>query len=130
MDLDVDTSESFTMFMPLPYRILALFIAGSWGWGFAVHYLQSIRIDIGPMIRYTQLPTDKQPLHRRVYDFALFQTAVFGFSLAAFWMFTKGDGQAVIEWEILPLSAFAIILGVFFLPFNTFHRRGRTRILR
>ncbi|KAI5844978.1 EXS family-domain-containing protein [Morchella snyderi] len=123
------TAESLSVHLPLPYRVILIFIIGIWLFGLNLHYFSIIRIEAGPMLRYTR-SVNEPPLHSSVYQVALVLSALFGLNLAAFWTMTGGSEELVKAWEILPSMLFAAIVGIFLWPFGGWHKRGRWRFLR
>ena len=42
--------DTFSLILPLPYRIAVIFVLGVWAWGLNLHYLSLIKI-----VRHTTL---------------------------------------------------------------------------
>ncbi|KAK9324721.1 EXS family-domain-containing protein [Lipomyces orientalis] len=120
----------FSSYFPLPYRAVSTFILGVWAWGITLHYLTKLRIDVESLIRFNQQRTGP-PLYRSVYEVAGILTVVYAASATLFWMASNAsENFAFIVLDILPLSCFVAVPGVFFYPGYAFHQSGRFRFLR
>ncbi|CCX33122.1 EXS family-domain-containing protein [Pyronema domesticum] len=120
--------ESISLWLPLPYRVLLLFIIGLWLFSLNLHLFHSVQIDISPFLRYTRSSTES-PLHHSVYLFAGILSTIFSLNLLLFWSLTHQSPDLVRQWQILPISLYSIFLLVFLWP-TSFLRRGRLRFLR
>ncbi|KAA8914610.1 EXS family-domain-containing protein [Sphaerosporella brunnea] len=129
MELPDAPLEPISLWLPLPYRVILLFIIGLWLFSFNLHYLHLVRIDIGPFLRYTRSPSEP-PLHRSVYQLNLLLTFLFTSNLFLFWFLTGGRPDDVQRWELLPLLLFMAIAATFLMPIGSWHKRGRFRFLR
>jgi len=125
---DTSDIETLSLYLPLPYRVLFLFILGVWLFALNLHYFHVVRIDISPFLRYT-LSSNEPPLHRSVYSLALFLTAIFVANLLLFYHLTVRDPELIPQYERVPLFLSLCIVLVFFWPAGR-HKRGRYRFLR
>ncbi|KAK6509071.1 protein-ER retention protein [Arthrobotrys musiformis] len=117
------------LWLPLPYRVLILMIAGVWAWGLNLQYLYSLRIDVAGLIKYTRGSPDK-PMHTSVYRVASILSAMLAVNLMIFWRYTSFDTESVRKWEMLPGLLLLGIMITFVLPFDVLHRDGRYRLLK
>ncbi|KAG0634259.1 EXS family-domain-containing protein [Tuber brumale] len=129
MEEPIGSSESLSLYFPLPYRVLLVTILGIWLFGLNLHYFQIVRIDASPMLRYTR-SSSEPPLHKSVYEFASLLALLFGANITAFWVFTAGNEEAVKNLQMLPVLLFLAVVGIFLWPFGGWHHRGRWRFLR
>jgi hypothetical protein len=56
-------------------------------------------------------------------------SAPLGLSLLFFWAVTKGNPQAVVQWEIMPNIYLLVLVILFVVPWHPAARSGRTRLL-
>lgn len=133
MDLDPVVEpeiDSFSLILPLPYRCAILIVLGVALYGAALQYLSYVKIDLSALIRYT--PRQQQghvPHYRSTYRLALSLTIPLLISLLLFWIFTHGDIETALSWQILPQS-YLLFLGVtFLLPVQRLSRSGRQRFI-
>ncbi|RVD81070.1 uncharacterized protein DFL_008947 [Arthrobotrys flagrans] len=117
------------LWLPLPYRVLILIIAGVWAWGLNVQYLYSLRIDVAGLIKYTRGAPDI-PMHKSVYRVASILSTMLVVNLMIFWRYTSFDTESVRKLEMLPGLLLLGIMITFVLPFNILHRDGRYRLLK
>ncbi|KAI9812504.1 MAG: protein-ER retention protein [Thelocarpon impressellum] len=122
--------DPFSLFLPLPYRVACIIVLGVWAWGFNLHYLAFLKIDVPALIRYpgrssTSLPTH----HRSTYAFAALLTAPLVLSLLWFWSATRGHADLVLRYEILPQSYLFLLVLLFLAPVASLAGSGRYRFL-
>ncbi|RWA08260.1 hypothetical protein EKO27_g6858 [Xylaria grammica] len=109
--------DSFSLTFPLPYRVAFIVVLAVWGWGFNLHYLYLLGIDVPSLIRYPGRPsTHHPPHHRSVYRLATVLSSIFGFSLLVFWLFTRRNPDLVLAWDWLPLTYLFVLLAFFAIP--------------
>ncbi|KAF2405381.1 EXS-domain-containing protein [Trichodelitschia bisporula] len=122
--------DSFTLFLPLPYRVALIIVLGVWAWGANLHYLHLIKIDVPALIRYPPRSSTTQPTHYlSCYRLATILSIPLGCSLLLFWAITQGHAQSVLEWELLPNIYLLFLVLAFALPFSVASSSGRTRFL-
>ncbi|RMZ78581.1 hypothetical protein DV738_g3790, partial [Chaetothyriales sp. CBS 135597] len=118
--------DSFSLVLPLPYRVAIIFVLGVWAWGLNLQYLQFIKIDVPALLRYPQRP---DPSYRSTYRLATILTIPLALSLLSFWIITGLQPQNVLRWQILPQSYLVYFLLVFLLPLRRLSHLGRSRFL-
>ncbi|KAI9785241.1 MAG: protein-ER retention protein [Peltula sp. TS41687] len=122
--------DRFSSLLPLPYRVSILLILGVWGWGFNLHYLSFLKIDVPALIRYPHRHSASVPSHHlSTYRFATLLTIPLVTSLFIFWTFTGGQARLVVTHEILPQSYLFFLFLSFLLPLKRLSRAGRYRFL-
>ncbi|EAL87046.1 hypothetical protein KXV22_001551 [Aspergillus fumigatus] len=123
--------DSFSLFLPFPYRVAVLLVAGFWGWGANLQYLARVNIDLPALIRYPARQTPQQPPHHTsTYRLATLLTAPLLFSLLIFWVFTHGSAERVESLDFIPQSYLFIFLILIVLPVNRLSGSGRSQFLR
>ncbi|KAI0863605.1 EXS family-domain-containing protein [Xylaria cubensis] len=109
--------DSFSLTFPLPYRVAFIVMLAVWGWGFNLHYLYLLKIDVPALIRYPGRPSPHHPPHHRsVYRLASVVSSIFCFSLFVFWIFTHRNPGLVLAWDWLPLTYLVVLLALFAVP--------------
>ncbi|KAF2422589.1 EXS family protein [Tothia fuscella] len=122
--------DSFSLFLPLPYRVSLIIVLGVWAWGANLHYLNLIKIDVPSLIRYPGRTSHTLPSHHlSTYRLATLLTVPLGLSLLLFWVITQGNAKSVLEWEILPNIYLLILVICFILPVSFISGSGRHRFL-
>ncbi|KAL2261584.1 hypothetical protein VTK26DRAFT_3824 [Humicola hyalothermophila] len=124
--------DSFSLTFPLPYRVAFIIILAVWGWGLNLHFLHIRRIDVPALIRYPGRSNSSQLTHHHsTYRLASFLTLTSTFSILVFWLFTRRDPQAVIDYDWLPMSNLAILAVLFAIPLRrlSVSHTGRSRLL-
>ncbi|KAF8477485.1 EXS family-domain-containing protein [Kalaharituber pfeilii] len=122
--------NTLSIYFPLPFRIILLFILGFWLCAFNFHYFHIVGIDIGRLIRYTRHVPPEAPLYSDIYKVAGVLSALWGAGMVVFWKITQGSAELVESWEVVPLTVALGCVGVMIWPGNVWHRRGRGRFLR
>jgi len=133
MDLDPHEEpalDSFSLFLPLPYRVALIIVLGVWAWGANLHYLHLVKIDVPALIRYPgRQSTSHLAHHHSTYRLATLLSIPFAISLVLFWLFTHGNASLVLSWQLLPNLYLLILVCCFFLPFSILSGNGRSRFL-
>lgn len=123
--------DTFSLILPLPYRIAFILVLGVWAWGVNLHYLSILRIDVPALIKYYNRASS--PIvshHQRTYRLAAIITLPLIISILLFWIITHGQAALVFAWDILP-QLYLFLLFIFFitpLPRMLSHT-GRLRFL-
>ncbi|KAL1302239.1 hypothetical protein AAFC00_002663 [Neodothiora populina] len=122
--------DSFSLVLPLPYRVALIIVLGVWAWGLNLHYLHLVKIDVPALIRYPSRNSHTEaPHHLSTYRLATLLTFPLALSLLFFWLVTHGDASAVLRWEILPNIYLLVLVIAFFVPIKRVSRGGRYRTL-
>ncbi|KAH6671160.1 protein-ER retention protein-like protein [Halenospora varia] len=123
--------DSFSLTLPLPYRIALVIVLGAWAWGVNLHYLALAKIDVPSLLQYPSRasPRTDPPHHLSTYRLATLLSLPLGFSLLLFWALSHRNPELVIHYDYLPMSYLCVILAIFFLPIRRFSSAGRTRFL-
>ncbi|KAF4637085.1 hypothetical protein G7Y89_g993 [Cudoniella acicularis] len=123
--------DSFSLTLPLPYRVALVIVLGVWAWGANLHYLSLTKIDVPYLLQYPPRasPRTDPPHHLSAYRLATLLSIPLGLSLLLFWALSHRNPTLVIHYDYLPISYLCIILGIFFLPIRRFSSAGRTRFL-
>ncbi|KAG8623089.1 hypothetical protein KVT40_008065 [Elsinoe batatas] len=125
-----DELDSFSLFLPLPFRVGLIIVLGIWAWGLNLHYLRAIRIDVPSLLRYPSRSSPTEPTHHlSTYRLATLLTIPLAACLFLFWTLTHGDSEAAIAWEILPNIYLLLLVIAFAIPFQFASRSGRYRTL-
>ncbi|PYI10573.1 EXS-domain-containing protein [Aspergillus sclerotiicarbonarius CBS 121057] len=120
--------DGFSLFLPFPYRVAVILLAGFWGWGANLQYLLKANIDVPALIKYPARQSSSQrPHHASTYQLATLLTIPLAISLLIFWPVTHGSAQRVESVEFIPQSYFFIGLFILLLPFYRIARSGRYR---
>ncbi|KAI9832431.1 MAG: hypothetical protein M1819_004420 [Sarea resinae] len=118
--------DSFSLFLPLPYRVSLILVLGVWAWGLNLHYLSLIKIDVPALIRYPSRGSSTlPPPHLSTYRVATIISIPLAVSLLLFWTVTHGQSALVLSWEILPQLYFVFLVFFFLLPTQQLSRTGR-----
>ncbi|KAF2142097.1 uncharacterized protein K452DRAFT_227311 [Aplosporella prunicola CBS 121167] len=127
---DAPELDSFSLVLPLPYRVALIIVLGVWAWGANLQYLALIRIDVPSLIRYPSRSSPTLPPHHlSTYRLATLLSLPLAASLLLFWLITHGDAQAVVDWEILPNLYLIVLVCCMVLPWHSVSRSGRSRFL-
>jgi len=122
--------DSFSLALPLPYRVAIITVLGIWAWGLNLHYLHLLKIDVPALIRYPSRPSQNSILHHHsTYRLATLLTLPLVGSLLLFWLVTRGDRHAALSWQILPQSYLLFLALCFVLPVKRMSRSGRLHFL-
>ncbi|KAI9882842.1 MAG: hypothetical protein M1823_005411 [Watsoniomyces obsoletus] len=122
--------DSFSRFLPLPYRVSLILVLGVWAWGLNLHYLSFVGIDVPALIRYPSRQSATAASHHlTTYRLATLLTATLSISLLTFWTLTRGDAQLVLAYELLPQLYLLFLVVSFLLPLQRLSRGGRYRFL-
>ncbi|KAH7418608.1 protein-ER retention protein-like protein [Cadophora sp. MPI-SDFR-AT-0126] len=123
--------DSFSLTLPLPYRVALIVVLGVWAWGANLHYLSLVKIDVPSLINYPQRasPRTDLPHHLSTYRLALLLTLPFSLSILLFWALSHRNPTLVIYYDFLPISLLLLLLVIFFLP-RRFASTGRSRFLQ
>ncbi|KAI9754217.1 MAG: hypothetical protein M4579_004814 [Chaenotheca gracillima] len=122
--------DSFSLFLPLPYRVAVILVLGVWAWGVNLHYLAFVKIDVPALIRYPSRHSSALlPHHQSTYRLATILTVPLGISLLIFWALTHGRASLVLSHELLPQSYLFFLVIFFLLPIKSLSRSGRFRFL-
>ncbi|KAL8713543.1 MAG: hypothetical protein Q9220_002405 [cf. Caloplaca sp. 1 TL-2023] len=143
--------DTFSLILPLPYRIAFILVLGVWAWGLNLHYLYLLKIvsplllpimlnqemqeltflpqDVPSLIKYPPRTSSSLPHHRRTYALATTLTIPLLISLLFFWTLTRGRPASVLAWDIIPQSYLFLLLLLFLLPYKSLSPHGRHRFL-
>ncbi|KAL8803201.1 MAG: hypothetical protein Q9182_003302 [Xanthomendoza sp. 2 TL-2023] len=122
--------DSFSLILPLPYRIAFILVLGVWAWGVNLHYLHLLKIDVPSLIQHsTRSPFSSLPQHQRTYALASTITIPFIFSLLFFWTLTRAQPAAVLAWDFIPQSYLFLLFLLFLIPYKRLSPNGRFRFL-
>ncbi|PWY69553.1 putative small molecule transporter [Aspergillus heteromorphus CBS 117.55] len=120
--------DAFSLFLPFPYRVAVILLAGFWGWGANLQYLFKANIDVPALIRYpARQSSNQRPHYASTYQLATILTVPLALSLLIFWPVTHGSVQRVEALDFIPQSYFLIGLLILILPFYRIARSGRYR---
>ncbi|KAF7593371.1 protein-ER retention protein [Aspergillus hancockii] len=121
--------DRFSLFLPFPYRVAVILVAGFWGWGVNLQYLLKANIDVPTLIRYPARQSSSQlPHHASTYRLATLLTIPLLISLLIFWAATHGSAERVESLDFIPQSYLFIFFIIILLPFNRLSRSGRHRL--
>ncbi|KAL9629193.1 MAG: hypothetical protein Q9164_006984 [Protoblastenia rupestris] len=121
--------DTFSLILPLPYRIGVIFVLGVWAWGVNLHYLSLLKIDVPALIKYSSRSSTIHPHHQRTYRLAATASLPLIGSLLLYWIITHGQRSLVIAWDILPQSYLLLLALLFLLPLQRLSPTGRYRFL-
>ncbi|KAI4193117.1 MAG: hypothetical protein LQ348_002955 [Seirophora lacunosa] len=121
--------DSFSLILPLPYRVAFILILGVWAWGVNLHYLYLLKIDVPSLIKYSSRTSSSLPHHQRTYALATTITGPLLISLFFFWTLTRGIPSAVLSWDIIPQSYLFLLCLFFLVPYKRLSPHGRFRFL-
>ena len=103
-----------------------------WGWGFNLHYLHDLKIDVPSLIRYPSRPSVSHPPHHfSTYRLAAVLSATLAVSILTFWLFSHRDPTLVVYYDWLPMTYLLILAALFALPLRrlSLSHTGRSRLL-
>ncbi|KAL4881396.1 EXS family-domain-containing protein [Aspergillus karnatakaensis] len=122
--------DGFSLFLPFPYRVAVLLVAGFWGWAANLQYLNQHNIDLPALIRYPARNSSTQrPHHASAFRLASLLTFPLLLSLLIFWPLTHGSREWVESVDYIPQAYLFILFILLILPFNRLSRSGRRRFL-
>ncbi|KUJ22887.1 protein-ER retention protein-like protein [Mollisia scopiformis] len=123
--------DSFSLTLPLPYRVALVVVLGVWAWGANLHFLSLLKIDVPALLHYPPRtsPRTDPPHHLSTYRLASLLTIPLALSLFLFWILSHRNPTLVIYYDFLPISYLCVLLGLFLLPLRRFSSSGRTRFL-
>ncbi|KAL8937941.1 MAG: hypothetical protein Q9216_004161, partial [Gyalolechia sp. 2 TL-2023] len=121
--------DSFSLILPLPYRIAFILVLGVWAWGVNLHYLYLLKIDVPALIKYSSRTSSPLPHYQRTYALATTITAPLLISLLFYWTLTRGNPSAVLAWDIIPQSYLFLLILFFIIPYKRLSPTGRSRFL-
>ncbi|KAL4921621.1 EXS family-domain-containing protein [Aspergillus aurantiobrunneus] len=122
--------DGFSLFLPFPSRVAVILLAGFWGWGANIQYLQQHNIDLLALIRYPTRHSPNQRLpHVSAFRFAGLLTFPLILSLLIFWPVTHGSREWVESVDYIPQAYLFILFIILLLPLNRLSRTGRRRFL-
>ncbi|KAK5061558.1 hypothetical protein LTR84_008102 [Exophiala bonariae] len=122
--------DSFSLVLPLPYRVAIIVVLGIWAWGLNLHYLHLVKIDVPALIRYPARQSHNSVLyHQSTYRLATLLSIPLAVSLLLFWIVTHGSKSAALSWQILPQSYLLFIILCFVVPVKRMSRSGRLHFL-
>ncbi|KAI4093816.1 MAG: hypothetical protein L6R37_007338 [Teloschistes peruensis] len=126
VDSELDT---FSLILPLPYRIAFILVLGVWAWGVNLHYLYLLKIDVPTLIKYPTRSSSPLPHHQRTYALATTIALPLILSLLFFWTLTRGRASYVLAWDIIPQSYLFLLFLAFLIPYKRLSPNGRYRFL-
>ena len=95
--------DSFSLFLPLPFRVGIIIVFGVWAWGLNLQWLYAVKIDVPALIRYPSRPSPTHPSHHEsTYRLATLLTVPLVILLLFFWAVTRGNSSSVLDWHWLP----------------------------
>ncbi|KAL8861103.1 MAG: hypothetical protein Q9178_002616 [Gyalolechia marmorata] len=122
--------DTFSLILPLPYRIAFILVLGVWAWGVNLHYLYILKIDVSSLIKHpSRSSSSSLPHHQRTYALATTITIPFIFSVLFFWTLTRGQPSAVLAWDFIPQSYLFLLFLLFLIPYKRLSPNGRFRFL-
>ncbi|EKD17204.1 uncharacterized protein L3040_008847 [Drepanopeziza brunnea f. sp. 'multigermtubi'] len=123
--------DSFSLILPLPYRISLMFVLGVWAWGANLHYLSLVKIDVPSLLHYPPRasPRTDLPHYLATYRLGLLLSLPTALSLLIFWAVSRRNPSLVIYYDSLPMSLLVLLALIFVLP-RRFSSGGRTRFLK
>ncbi|KAL4865975.1 hypothetical protein BDV12DRAFT_140672 [Aspergillus spectabilis] len=122
--------DGFSLFLPFPYRVAVLLVAGFWGWAANLQHLHQHNIDLPALIRYpARHSSNPRPHHVSALRLAGLLTIPLILSLLIFWPVTHGSREWVESVDYIPQSYLFILFVLVVLPFNRLSRSGRRRFL-
>ncbi|KAK2629176.1 hypothetical protein QTJ16_002279 [Diplocarpon rosae] len=122
--------DSFSLTLPLLYRVALLVVLGVWLWGVNLHILSLVKIDVPSLLHYPPRasPRTDPPHYFSTYRLALLLAIPTTLSLLLFWSLSHRNPSLVIFYDFLPISLLLLLALIFFLP-RRFSPSGRTRFL-
>ncbi|KKK17575.1 hypothetical protein P175DRAFT_0288489 [Aspergillus ochraceoroseus IBT 24754] len=121
--------DGFSLFLPFPYRVAVILVAGFWGWGANLQYLHKFNINLPRLIRYPDRSPNQRPHHTSAYHLATLLSIPLLLSLLIFWPVTHGSREWVESVDFIPQSYLFLFFVLLILPFNRLSRSGRHRFL-
>ncbi|KAL2807856.1 EXS family-domain-containing protein [Aspergillus granulosus] len=122
--------DGFSLFLPFPSRVAVTLVAGFWGWGANLQFLQQNNIDLPALIHYpARQSLNQRPHHVSSYRLAGLLTIPLLLSLLIFWPVTHGSREWVESVDYIPQVYLFIFIILLILPFNRLSRSGRRRFL-
>ncbi|TVY17968.1 Protein ERD1 1-like [Lachnellula arida] len=123
--------DSFSLTLPLPYRVALIIEKGVWAWGANLHYLSLVKIDVPSLLQYPARPSPRTdaPHHLSTYRLATVLSIPLAISLLLFWVLSHRSPTLVIYYDFLPISYLCLIPAIFLLPLRRFSSSGRKRFL-
>ncbi|KAI9728972.1 MAG: protein-ER retention protein [Chrysothrix sp. TS-e1954] len=123
--------DTFSLILPLPYRVSLIIVLGAWAWGLNLHYLHLLKIDVPALIRYPPRRSPTQPSHHlTTYRLATILTIPLLVSLLLFWALTRLKSSLVIAYSPIPNLYLLLLPLAFFVPLRGLPSSGRTRFLQ
>ncbi|BCR87634.1 EXS domain-containing protein [Aspergillus chevalieri] len=122
--------DDFSLFLPFPYRVAVILVAGFWGWGVNLQYLRKANIDVPALIRYPARQSPQQPPHHSsAYRLARLLTLPLVITLLIFWVATHGSAHLVELLDFIPQAYIVVFFVIIALPFNRVCKAGRRHFL-
>ncbi|TVY34885.1 Protein ERD1-like protein [Lachnellula occidentalis] len=93
--------DSFSLTLPLPYRVALIIVLGVWAWGANLHYLS---LDVPSLLQYPARPSPRTdtPHHLSTYRLATLLSTPLAISLLLFWALSHRNPTLVIYYDFLP----------------------------
>ncbi|KAL9096198.1 MAG: hypothetical protein Q9165_001721 [Trypethelium subeluteriae] len=118
--------DTFSLLLPLPYRVALIIVLGVWAWGANLQYLSQLGIDVPALIRYPSRTSHTAPTHAlSTHRLAILLTLPLLASLLLFWTLTHLRPTLVLRYELLPASYLLLLPILFGLPTGSFRWLGR-----
>ncbi|KAI9668203.1 MAG: protein-ER retention protein [Bathelium mastoideum] len=119
--------DTFSLLLPLPYRVAIIIVFGVWAWGANLQYLSLVGIDVPSLVRYPTRTSATAPTHAlSTHRLALLLTLPLSISLLLFWSLTQLDVPLTLAHPYLPTLTLMLILILFCLPTATLLPRNLT----
>lgn len=124
--------DSFSLTIPLPYRVALIVVLGVWAWGANLHYLSLAKIDVPLLLRYPHRtsPRTDPSHHLSTYRLAILLSIPLSISLLLFWALSHRNPTLVIYYDFLPISYLCLLAFLILLPLRRFSSNGRAHFLR
>ena len=136
MDIDSPSENydfaSFSLFMPLPYRISILSGAGVFLWALNLHGLEYLGVDVERVLGLsTTSMVSRHPLHHSIYVLSWYLTAWSILNWVIFRIVTHaGDATLVDAYYLMPFLCLLGLVLVLIAPFNIVFKRERRLFLK
>ena len=129
--------STFSVVLPLPFRVLLLLGLGAFLWASNLHVLRLLGIDAAHVLQTPKASVSASPtafsrppsLHPPIYSLLVAYSAWVCAGLAVYHVFTRADVDALDQYKFIPIIVYAGVLAAAILPFSKTLRSQRS-ILR